>query len=183
MAPAKAITVSLLFFTVFWPPFSSSERLPDFCLDGALEQPCHTILQKREEYPSLFQNVPILNLSSTVSRVLSRMAIYLGRTSPSGSSNLPESRRAALCFLFGLASDGVYMCPACYQTGGSLLHCPSTLTGQSRRYISVALSLESPPPDVIWHSCPVKPGLSSPAAFRRRGSGHLSYSESSVFLL
>ena len=32
------------------------------------------------------------------------------------------------CFLFGLASDGVYMCPACYHTGGSLLHCLSTLT-------------------------------------------------------
>ena len=48
--------------------------------------------------------------------------------SPPGSSDLPESRRAALCFLFGLASDGVYICPACYQSGGSLLHCPSTLT-------------------------------------------------------
>ena len=35
---------------------------------------------------------------------------------------------AAICFLFGLASSGVYMCPACYQPGGSLLHCPSTLT-------------------------------------------------------
>ena len=51
--------------------------------------------------------------------------------SPPGSSNLPESRRAALCFLFGLASSGVYMCPVCYQTGGSLLHCPSTLTGKA----------------------------------------------------
>ena len=72
---------------------------------------------------------PQLSLSKTVSRVMSWMAIYLGRTSPSGSSNLPESRRAALCFLFGLASDGVYICPVCYQAGGSLLHCPSTLTG------------------------------------------------------
>ena len=31
--------------------------------------------------------------------------------------------------LLGLASNGVYMCPRCYQQGGSLLHCPSTLTG------------------------------------------------------
>ena len=30
--------------------------------------------------------------------------------------------------LLGLASNGVYMCPRCYQQGGSLLHCPSTLT-------------------------------------------------------
>ena len=79
------------------------------------------------------------------------MAIYLGLPSPAGSSDLPESRRAALCFLFGLASDGVYICPSCYQEGGSLLHCPSNLTGRGRRYISVALSLESPPPDVIRH--------------------------------
>ena len=61
--------------------------------------------------------------------------------------------------LLGLASDGVYMCPACYQSGGSLLHCLSTLTSSLRcwRYISVALALESPPPDVIWH-----PALWSP---------------------
>ena len=59
------------------------------------------------------------------------MVICLGLASPPGSSNLPESRRAALCLLFGLASDGVYMCPVCCQPGGSLLHCPSTLTGLS----------------------------------------------------
>ena len=128
------------------------------------------------------------------------MVIYLDQMSPPGSSNLPESRRAALCFLFGLASNGVYMCPVCYQPGGSLLHCLSTLTSRSEpetehepdsnrcailvtrhsphtsarkpfrvseltrpvfqpsvsgseltRYISVALALESPPPDVIRH--------------------------------
>ena len=31
--------------------------------------------------------------------------------------------------LFGLASNGVYICPVCCQPGGSLLHCPSNLTG------------------------------------------------------
>ena len=86
------------------------------------------------------------------------MIIYLDRLSPDGSSDLPGSRRAALCSLFGLASSGVYMCPLCYQRGGSLLHCLSTLTcAERRRFISVALSLESPPPDVIWH-----PALWSP---------------------
>ena len=49
----------------------------------------------------------------------------------------------------------VYKRQLCYQRGGSLLHCPSTLTVfrhyRNRRYISVALSLESPPPDVIRH--------------------------------
>ena len=50
------------------------------------------------------------------------------------------------------------MCPFCYQKGGSLLHCLSTLTCTLyRRFISVALALESPPPDVIRH-----PALRSP---------------------
>ena len=49
------------------------------------------------------------------------------------------------------ASDGVYICLRCYQRSGSLLNCHSTLTCMHRRYISVALALESPPPDVIRH--------------------------------
>jgi len=55
------------------------------------------------------------------------------------------------CFGWGLH------CPMCYHTGGSLLHCPSNLTRFRRRYISVALSLESPPPAVSRH-----PALWSP---------------------
>ena len=53
-------------------------------------------------------------------------------------------------FLSDLASDGVYMDPPCYQDGGSLLHCLFTLTSlqRERRYVSVALSRESPPPAV-----------------------------------
>lgn len=46
--------------------------------------------------------------SRTVSRVLSRMIIYLGQTLPPDSSDLPEDGRASLNPLFGLASDGVY---------------------------------------------------------------------------
>ena len=74
------------------------------------------------------QSSSFLILSKTISRVMSWMIIYLVCLSPDSSSDLPESRRAALCFLFGLASSGVYMCPPCYQRGGSLLHCLSTLT-------------------------------------------------------
>ena len=72
------------------------------------------------------------------------------------------------------------MCPRCCQRGGSLLHCLSTLT---RAYVYRVL-----PRDLCIHmpglyfcctglgvtstgrypaSCPVKPGLSSSAAFRR----------------
>ncbi len=106
------------------------------------------------------------------------MAIYPGRPSPAGSSGLPGSRRAALRPLFGLASDGVYMCPGCCQPGGSLLHCPSTLTADWR---GRPFGHTRPPAAVYFcctvlgvastrrylASCPVKPGLSSPAAFRR----------------
>ena len=85
--------------------------------------------------------------------------------SPSGSSNLPETRRAAVSSLFGLASDGVY-----------------TATSVTRSAVSSYLAF-SPLPDiqaVIFcctglgvtstgrypASCPMKPGLSSPAVFR-----------------
>ncbi len=59
------------------------------------------------------------------------------------------------------------MCPFCYQTGGSLLRCLSTLTCTwYRRFIAVALALESPPPDVIRH-----PALRSPDFPRLRPFG------------
>ena len=92
---------------------------------------------------------------------------------PTGSSDQPETGGPRHCLLFGLASDGVYMCPVCYQTGGSLLHCPSALTTSLR-------SLGIKPVAVYFcctglrvtstgrypASCPMKPGLSSPAVFR-----------------
>ena len=105
------------------------------------------------------------------------MVIYLVLLSPAGSSNLPESRRAALRSLFGLASDGVYMCPGCYQPGGSLLHCPSTLTGQKPAVYLCCTSLGVTSTRRYLASCPVKPGLSSPAAFRFCSRDHLSYSK------
>ena len=77
-----------------------------------------------------------------------------------------RGRRAALCPLFGLASDGVYMCPGCYQPGGSLLHCPSTLTRTRRAVHFCCTVLGVASTRRYLASCPVKPGLSSSAAFR-----------------
>ena len=57
------------------------------------------------------------------------MIIYLVLLLPAGSSDLPKAWLAAfISLLFGLASNGVYMCHCCYQQCGSLLHCLSTLT-------------------------------------------------------
>ncbi len=46
----------------------------------------------------------------------------------------------------------------------------------NRRYISVALSLESPPPDVIRHSYPMELGLSSYEWALALARSHMSYS-------
>ena len=104
------------------------------------------------------------------------MIIYLGLPLPTASSDLPKTRRAAAWFCFGLASDGVYMCPACYQPGGSLLHCLSTLTGKSRRFISVALAWESPPPDVIRHPALRSPDFPHLTPFGIVSRDHLTHS-------
>ena len=58
------------------------------------------------------------------------------------------------------------MCPACYQDGGSLLHCLSTLTMETMAVYFCCTGLGVASTGRYPASCPVKPGLSSPAAFR-----------------
>ena len=86
-----------------------------------------------------------------MSRVMSRVIIYLGRLSPIASSDQPETS-GHIRFHSVLLRMG-FTGPLCYQQSGGLLHHLSTLTESLRpqRFISVALSLESPPPDVIRH--------------------------------
>lgn len=92
--------------------------------------------------------------------------IYLGWLLPATSSNLPKAGGPRSALLFGLASDGVYICPLCYQKGGSLLHCPSNLTIIHQRmqmavyFCCTILGVTST--GRYPASCPVKPGLSSP---------------------
>ena len=69
-------------------------------------------------------------MSKAVSRVMSRRIIYLDILLPICSSNLPESWRATICFLLGLASSGVYTDPRCYHRSGSLLHYHFILTSK-----------------------------------------------------
>ena len=90
------------------------------------------------------------------------------------------SQKQPRCFvgimppLFGLAPGGVYLAKVCYQTRGALLPHLFTLTARkARRFVSVALSLGLPPPDVIRHRVLMEPGLSSPTRLSTlRGRGH-----------
>jgi hypothetical protein len=66
--------------------------------------------------------------------------------------------------LFGLAPGGV--CPATPVTRGAVRSYRTVSTWPARMHgglFSVALSLGSPPPDVIRHRSSLEPGLSSPA--------------------
>jgi len=119
------------------------------------------------------------------------MAIHLGRLLPGASCDQPGrlawkrdwrfwGRRAApirSCSRWGLP------CRPCYQERGALLPHPFTLTapavaGGRGGLLSVALSLGSPPPDVIRHRISMEPGLSSPPAdtlaLAKRPSGLLT---------
>ena len=91
-------------------------------------------------------------MSSTISRVLS-LDDHLSGPAVANRLKRPTRKHGGPPYrsLFGLASDGVYICPFCYQKGGELLPRHSTLTMFPWRYISVALAWESPPPDVIRH--------------------------------
>ena len=58
------------------------------------------------------------------------------------------------------------MCPSRYREGGSLLHCPSTLTGKIPAVYFCCTGLGVTSTGRYPASCPVKPGLSSPDTFR-----------------
>ena len=77
---------------------------------------------------------------------LSRIAVAGNLKRPTSKQSGPDYR-----FLFGLASDGVYMAsPVAKRTVVSYTAFPPWLR-IAEWYVSVALSLESPPPDVIRH--------------------------------
>ena len=104
------------------------------------------------------------------------MIIYLVLLLPAGSSDLPKAWRAAfISLLFGLASNGVYMCHCCYQQCGSLLLCLSTLTttfAMAVYFCCTGLGVTST--GRYPASCPVKPGLSSSEPFRLSSRDHLA---------
>ena len=115
-----------------------------------------------------------------ISRVMSWMIIYLAATLPLQSSNLPGQ-----CCLSREATDGPPICPvrSCFGWG---LHVPRMLP-PGRWSLTPPLHPYRPWPAVLFcctflgvsstgrypASCPLKPGLSSPAAFRLCSRDHL----------
>ena len=102
------------------------------------------------------------------------MAIYLGLPSPAASSDLPGSRRAALCFLLDLASDGVYTAlSVTSQAVVSYTAFPPLPLKEAVYFCCTGLGVTST--GRYPASCPVKPGLSSADAFRPVSRDHLFY--------
>jgi len=115
-------------------------------------------------------------------------AIHLGRRLPGASSNLPErlartdpgtSSLGPAPLLFGFAPGGVYR--AVSVAGNAVRSCrtvsplPQAVRNAPEAVcFSVALSLGSPPPDVIRHRSSMEPGLSSPPPFRDHPCGILA---------
>jgi len=90
------------------------------------------------------------------------MTIHLGRLLPTASRDRPGQQSGNWLYVAPIWSCSRWGLPCrhCCQRRGALLPHPFTLT-QLGGLLSVALSLESPPPDVIRHRVSVEPGLSS----------------------
>ena len=80
-----------------------------------------------------------------------------------------------------LAPDGVYMTAQSPGRRCALAAPFHPYRNCLRRYISVALALESPPPAVSWHPCPVVPGLSSYLAARGHSAAFVTMAIISLF--
>ena len=102
----------------------------------------------------------IIIISRPISRVMSWIIIYLGLLLPTASSDLPESKPGKLITFFLVLLRMGFTCAPVVTNKAVVSYTalpPLLLRKTKQRYISVALALESPPPDVIRH-----PALWSP---------------------
>ena len=113
------------------------------------------------------------------------MIIYLVLLSPAGSSDLPKGTTGSrIAFILVLLRMGFTELPL-LPRHGSLLHCLSTIT---RKFLAVYfcctfLGVNSTRRYLA--SCPMEPGLSSPAAFRQlqpRSSASLNIIQFTIFV-
>ena len=106
-------------------------------------------------------------MSSTISRVLYLMIIYLVLMSPPGSSDLPESttgRRIAFCSVL-LRMGFTYALSVTSQAVSSYPAIPPLHSSYYAVYFCCTF-LRVTPTGRYPASCPLKPGLSSPTTFR-----------------
>ena len=108
---------------------------------------------------------------------MSCVIIYPMELSPVPLSDPPENMTGShIRFLFGLASDGVYMAfSVTRKTVVSYTAFPPLPENFPWRYLSVALSLESPPPDVIRHPALRSPDFPHLAPFGPASRDYISY--------
>ena len=92
---------------------------------------------------------------------------------PPGSSDLPESRRATVCFLFGLASDGVYTAFSVTRQAVVSYTAFSPLPLRAVIFCCTFLGVTST--GRYPASCPAKPGLSSSEPFRLFSRDYLAW--------
>ena len=122
-------------------------------------------------------NYIYLDMSRTISRVMSWMIIYLDLMLPTGSSDLPQgttgSRIAFYSVLLRVGFTEPALLPRQRWALTSPFH-PYQLKSLAVYFCCTSLGVAStgryPAP------CPMKPGLSSPATFRFRSRDHLSNS-------
>ena len=87
------------------------------------------------------------------------------------------------CLPFGLASDGVYTASAVAGRPVVSYTAFSPLHRCAARFFSVALSLESPPPDVIRHPALRSPDFPQPVPFGPSGRDRMSHSRTCKLII
>ena len=101
---------------------------------------------------------------------------HLSRTAVASSLKQPTwSRRAAVCFCLVLLRMG-FTCALSVTRKAVVSYTALPPLPHKRRYISVALSLESPLPDVIRHPALWSPDFPHLRSFDTCSRDHLSYS-------
>ena len=117
-----------------------------------------------------------------------QMIIYLEQLLPAASSNLPKTNGPHYRLASVLLQMGFTCAPSVTReavvsyTALPPLPISSTLSVKHWRYISVALALESPPPDVIRHPALRSPDFPHLRSFDTCSRDHLYYSHLLVLL-
>ena len=114
--------------------------------ENKIKKAAETAFLKFETKPMRASRKP-----SSVRNFRSWVTIYLGLSLPAGSCDYQERDGPPLNAPIPILHRVGFTWRTSRQAAGELLPRLSILTAQVRRYISVALSLESPPPDVIRH--------------------------------